>query len=132
MPKQSPEWIEQLVERVELAFAELEQAYRTTNGTVRDRGARPVPVEAGKRVRLATGGGTLSGFALRETGGAAALVNLRDGADASADVVMPISFAAGESVRDWFGPNGISLYYGLFMEVVSGAVEGSVFLGGVE
>jgi hypothetical protein len=130
--KTPPEWINDLVDRIEQRFADLENAVKTSNNTVPDQGARPVPIEAGKRVRLATSGGTLAGFSLRETTGVAvAVVNLRDGDDANAALVQTISLAPAESVRDWFGDRGISLYNGLFMDVAAGAVDGAVFLGGV-
>lgn len=71
----------------------------------------------------------LHGFAVRETTGAgAATFRLHDGNDATGPNVIPVTLAAGESSRDWFGDGGISLEGGCFLEVISGTVEGTVFL----
>lgn len=39
----------------------------------------------------------------------------------------PITLNASESVRDWFGSNGLQFKNALWLEVVEGAVEGCVF-----
>lgn len=94
------------------------------------RGARPVPVglSAGGTTRPATSDGSLVGFALRETtGAAAAVVELRE-SDAAGPLLVPITLTAGASVREWFAPGGVNFSNGLFVVVVSGSVDGSVFL----
>jgi len=94
--------------------------------------ARYVPITdgAGNGVRASTSAGRLLGYAVRETSGsAAALIRLHDGPDTGGDVIMSISLAAGESARDWFGPGGIGVSYGLAVEVVAGAVIGTAFIG---
>lgn len=97
------------------------------------RGARAVQVGTGGTRRPTTTPAALAGFALRETSGAApAVVVLRDGSDATGDPTIPITLAPGESVREWFGPGGVNLVYGLYVDVVSGAVDGSVFLRGAQ
>lgn len=63
---------------------------------------------------------------LETTGTARATIRLRDGGDANAAVIVPISLSAGESTRDWLGPQGIPCRAGVYLEVVSGSVEGSV------
>jgi hypothetical protein len=75
----------------------------------------------------------LMGYAVRETtGAAAAVVELRDGADgADGDLVVPIDLKAGETVRDWFGDIGLEVAVGLVVVVVSGAVDGAVYLAEV-
>jgi hypothetical protein len=117
--------LDQHYERVEASNA-------TTRNAVRSRGARTEPVVAGSDpVRVSSSVGTLAGFSLRETTGAApAVVELRDsqsGTDGT--LVSVITLTAGESVRDWFGADGPSFSYGLIVVRVSGSVDGAVYLG---
>lgn len=97
-------------------------------------GARPVTL-AGSPVasqKIATTSGRLVGCALRETTGAAgAVIRLRHGIDVNGEVLVPITLAAGESTRDAW-PLAVSFIDGLYFELVSGAVEGAVFLGAVD
>lgn len=104
------------------------------------RGARYVPVgaNAGATVRPAGSSCALVGWSLRNL----SLVNrvnvtIRDGSSTDAEVVMVLSLAPGESSRDWFGPGGVSLLYGCFVQILddlgaAGSVDGSVFLRSVE
>ena len=97
------------------------------------RGARAVPVGSSSSgtSRPANTPTTLTGFALRNTSGATpAVVVLRDGSDASGDMLVPITLAPSESVREWFGPAGVNVAVGVFVDVVSGDVDGAVFLRG--
>ncbi len=91
----------------------------------------PVVARAsGNSTQLTTVPNSLHGFALRETTNAArAVVELRAGESDEGTLVASITLAAGESIRDWFGPNGIAVS-GLRLVRVSGSAEGSVFLGG--
>jgi hypothetical protein len=69
----------------------------------------------------------LSGWALREsTGGATATVRFRDGADSSSPELVTLNFAINESVRD-FLQLPIRVTRGVYMEVVSGIVAGTLF-----
>lgn len=72
----------------------------------------------------------LYGFAIRETAGAAAVVRIRNGVDATGVPFIPISFAANESVGENYLPNGVRFPNGIFFDVVSGAVEGSILYSG--
>jgi hypothetical protein len=81
-------------------------------------------------------GGILMGFSIRlmgyclknPSGAATAALDFYDGTDTtSAQPLFPITFAASESITDWFGPNGILLYNGIYVNVTSGEVKGSVF-----
>jgi len=93
---------------------------------------RSLVASSGIGVRVMSSPGRIAGFSVRETTAAApALVKLRDGADINGDLVMTISLSAGESARDWFWPGGISLTYGLFVEVAAGAIEGVAYLSQV-
>lgn len=118
-------WLEQL--RVDLAESVAGVALR---------GARPVAVgvTSGATRRPSTVPSALVGYSLRnlsEVDGAVAKVYYHDGADANGDVILSVTLQPGESVRDWFGPGGIGLTYGLYMNI-DGQVEGSVFMRGVE
>lgn len=116
--------LDQHYERVEASNAK-------TRNAVRTRGARTEPLTGGvTSVRVSSSAGTLAGFSLRETTGAApAVVELRDGNDNAGALVSVVTLAAGESVRDWFGGDGPSFDYGLVVVRVSGNVDGAVYLG---
>lgn len=71
--------------------------------------------------------GALVGYSFRETAGARAVFRLRDGAetDNPANVLQTVSLAPGESARETFQPDGITYIFGLYIEIVSGQIEGS-------
>jgi len=116
------EWLPQTLSTL---FDELRAELSTSFNTIRHRGAR-VAYVADRQA--ATSAGTLLGWAINETSGVApATVALRDGT-VEGDVVITITLAPGESTRDWFGPGGISLTQGLYIDA-AGAAAGSVFLG---
>lgn len=96
------------------------------------RGARSVPVglAQGATARATSSGGRLVGWSLRETAGAVAVVRLYDGRSTDAPLVAVANLAASASDTTWLG--GVSLTEGLFVEVMSGAVEGAVYLGAAE
>lgn len=118
---QVTEWLAQL--KVDLA---------QTREAVRLRGALPVPVgitESGT-MNPTHSPGRLCGFALtNESADESATVRIlfRDGKNADADVIMTVTLAPGESIRDWFG-EGIALTHGLFLDA-DDDISGSVFLG---
>lgn len=62
------------------------------------------------------------------TGTTPAAIRLRDGNDLTGAAVLRYNLAANESTRDWFGDGGISFEGGLFLDVISGACEGTVFV----
>lgn len=71
--------------------------------------------------------GVLMGFTARETSGSAA-AHFRLRVDTAAGVILAtVYLAQNESVRDWFGPSGITATGGIYFELVSGAVAGGVF-----
>lgn len=75
-----------------------------------------------------SGHAILYGYALVESSGAAgAEVDFIDGADANGLVAIPVRINAGESVRDWFGPQGIHFRGGL-LPVVTGSIVGTMFI----
>lgn len=71
----------------------------------------------------------LYGYSIYETSGAAsAQLNIYNGVDNTGLLVCPILLAKSQSAEDWFGPQGIELDVGLFTSVISGAVNGSLFV----
>lgn len=85
----------------------------------------PVPLSGGL---MAPGKRVFAGFAFREASGTAgAVVNIRDGYDANARLVCPLTLAANESVRDFTTTVGIQLLQGLYVEIASGTVQGTVY-----
>lgn len=99
------------------------------NGIRRD-GALVRPILNGASLRLSTSAGQVLGYSVRETSGAAAAVlRLRDGSDTSGDLVATIQLPANASATVWLAPHGVAFVQGLYAEVVSGALEGVVYLG---
>lgn len=72
-------------------------------------------------------GGRIAFYAFRETSGAsAAVIRLWDGSNNAGNLLLPISLNPGESVREVPGMHTLPYEVGLFLEVVSGTVEGQV------
>ncbi len=73
--------------------------------------------------------GTYSGFSIRETAGATAVVRVYDNASAASGTLLDsISLAANESAREYYLA-GIAVANGIYVDVVSGAIEGSIRIG---
>ena len=78
---------------------------------------------------VTTGPGAYRGFSLRETSGAAvATVRVYDGTSAAGTLLESVSLTASESAREWYD-DGIRCDTGIYIDVVAGAVEGSVRIG---
>lgn len=76
-----------------------------------------------------SGRGVLTGWAVKETGGAApAVANVWDGTDNRGLLIAPINLAANESNREWFSDWGIAFSRGLFVEVTAGSVSGALWV----
>jgi hypothetical protein len=72
------------------------------------------------------------GLALEETTGAAsARAELIDGQDANGVSGIPITLSPGQSVRDDFGGLCLRFTRGVFLNVTSGTVHGSVWVADV-
>jgi hypothetical protein len=93
-------------------------------------GAPAIPVAlTGSDQAVRTTHGTYCGFTIRETAGSTAVVRIYDHASAaSGTIIDTIGLAANESAREFY-PNGIRVSNGIYVDIVSGAVEGSVRLG---
>lgn len=71
----------------------------------------------------------IMGWALNEkTGTAGATLTIYDSPDTSDPSPIVIGLAPGQTVRDWFGPQGVRLDSGLNVVVTSGAVGGKLFI----
>jgi hypothetical protein len=76
-----------------------------------------------------TGSAYLAGYTIRETAGAAAAVRIYDHESAASGVILAaVSLAADGSV-DVMYPSSLRALRGVFVDVVSGAVEGSIRIG---
>lgn len=91
---------------------------KTLTGTTADESVLDVPC-------------TLFGWSLRESAATAAVatVLIRNGTDATGDIVCPIELNGDESTTMWFGPHGIRMDTGIFFDRVAGTITGSVFVG---
>jgi len=80
-------------------------------------------IAAGSSDVAATGAaGTLFGWTMAETAGAAATAVVRDGASNAGGAIGYVNLASNESVRDWFGPQGIKITTGVWLERVTGSL----------
>lgn len=101
-----------------------------TSNAIRRVGAESRPILNGASTSISRNLGRVAGYSIRETtGAAAAVVRIRDGFDATGDLLLTIALPAAGSAVEWFMPGGIAFTVGCFLEVVSGAVEGAVHLG---
>lgn len=74
-----------------------------------------------------TGVGVLRGLCVRETAGAAARIRVHDGTSTSGTVIAAVTLAANEASVVWLD-DGVRFATGLYVDVITGAVEGSLFV----
>lgn len=67
------------------------------------------------------------GFAIRETGGGAGVVEIRDGGSSGA-IIASAAFATNTSPNPLFTEAGIATAAGVYVKVVSGTISGAVFV----
>ena len=85
---------------------------------------REEPITTDEAVSLAPA--NYYGFSFRETSGTnPATVRIFDNSSASGGLLDTIHLSAGESAREFYAP-GIRAENGIYVDVVSGAIEGSV------
>lgn len=98
------------------------------------RAARPVSVGTGGTPRPLSSPGRIVGWSLKETSGAAAAyVRVWDSREAgSGQLLACIALAQGTSVNHSTPGAGINVSDAVCVEVVTGAVEGVLYLGGVD
>lgn len=82
-------------------------------------------------VQLYTGSGYLYGYSLRESAGTPAVATafLRDGTGATDPVLVVLELAANGVETQWFGPQGIPINGGVYLDRVAGEVEGVLYIG---
>lgn len=68
------------------------------------------------------------GITLRETAGAAAAVRVYDNTSAAGTIVAVVALAANASATI-APPDGIFMANGVYISIVSGTIEGSVWIG---
>ena len=74
-------------------------------------------------------GAFLFGWALAEaTGAAPAVLTIFDGDSAAGHAAVPINLSAGQTIRDWFGPQGVWMRRGVFVAITVGQVSGSLWV----
>lgn len=70
----------------------------------------------------------LYGFGFTEiTGAVNAAVQLLDGGNSGGALITDVALVPAESTRDWYGRPGILVQSGLFLNVLSGSIRGSVW-----
>lgn len=72
-----------------------------------------------------TGKGKYYGFSVRETAGAAAVIRIYDGVTAAGLLLETLAFGPNECMGDFYA-GGIMCQVGVYVDVVSGTVEGTV------
>jgi hypothetical protein len=90
-------------------------------------GAAPVALTGANQV-VTAGPAVYRGLTLRAT--AAAVVRVWDNPSAAAGTLLDtVAVATDASVHAWYGDGGIRAARGIYVEVLSGTVEGSVRVG---
>jgi hypothetical protein len=87
----------------------------------------PIPTTT-TDVALVGGASVLTFYGFTETTGAAAAeVQLFDGSGTNGALIVDVALLQGESTRDLIPAPGLMVSVGLFLHVVSGSVQGSVW-----
>jgi len=84
-----------------------------------------ITLSAASKVLINTAGCVVV-HATRETAGSTAVYRLWDSDSAAGALLLPVSLVANESTRDDFQPHHLPFNTGLYFELVSGTLEGSV------
>lgn len=74
------------------------------------------------------GSGFIAGFSFLETAGAIASLVLHDGADANAPIILVVGMPANGNSHEWYLPGGVQYQYGIYVEVITGAFKGALFV----
>jgi hypothetical protein len=74
--------------------------------------------------------GFLMGFSLRESAAAPAVATaiIRDGTTATDPIVVVLELNGDQSATMWFGPDGIRINTGVYLDRVAGTVTGAVYV----
>lgn len=88
----------------------------------------PVPATSTSRLLYSRGAVVMGWAFVESTGAGTARVNLYSGVDTTGTLAVPISLLADQSTRDYLSPAGVYFPSGVYLEVVSGSVVGSVWV----
>jgi hypothetical protein len=116
-------------------LAQMQADLAQSLGGIMLRAARAVPVGTadGGTSMVSSSPGRLVGWSLRETTGSAGFtVRLRNGTDSGQPLIACVAGAAGAVDTRFLAPGGVSFTEGLYVEILSGTVEGVVYLGAAE
>lgn len=115
------------------------QVFDATRSGIKVNGAEPrdatTPVAGSRNVTSVPS--RLMGFMLAETTGTDGVrIRFHDGDSVDGDIIGSVNLAAGESIRDYFGPGGVAITRGLYLELLpvpgaaggGGAIDGAIFL----
>lgn len=70
----------------------------------------------------------LGGFAIRNmSSSSTAAMDFYDGTDTTGNAIVPITLAANESTREYWWPGGVLFKNGVYANVTSGEIKGSIF-----
>lgn len=74
--------------------------------------------------------GFLMGFSLRESAASAAVATalIRDGTTATDPIVVVLELNGDQSATMWFGPDGIRINSGIYLDRVAGTITGAVYV----
>jgi hypothetical protein len=83
------------------------------------------PVVGTVSAYCATGFGEFLGFTAAELAGSTASFRIHDGSAAGATNALTslITLSANQSVSDWYGPQGLAVANGVYLEMVAGRIE---------
>lgn len=104
-------------------------------GGVMLRGALPIPIGSapGGSLRPLSSPGRIVGWSVHETSGTnPAFLRVWDGREPGNKPLAYIGLTAGQVLNHWIGGGGISVTDALSVELVTGTVEGVLYLGGVD
>lgn len=72
--------------------------------------------------------GRLFGWSFVETtGSAAAQVRVIDGGNSGGLEIVNITLSAGQSTRDWLAKPGLRFRSGIYIDIVAGSIQGSIW-----
>ena len=90
----------------------------------------PIPYGGGATQVIFAGAGWFKGVSLRETAGAAAIVRLWDNPTTNTGTLIgTYAFVANQSYNELYTGDPVYCAKGLFLEKVSGTIEGSIRIG---
>lgn len=120
--------IAELTFTAEVGLSRIAAETAATRDGIRLRGASARQVLGTASTVVSTVACQWLGFMLADTAGNGATLRFRDGGP-EGQILGTVTLAAGESVRDFFGPQGIGCTLGVYLEIVSGQIDGAVFIG---